>query len=220
MSYQGHYENSGLQKHSIGDIYPYSVVVIDRAVGKGFGVCEGRNLITGEVVCAISYNNNGPAGSFESAHRVAEHACRKAKELDDLAKATDDLAKVLNDFADHASAESAKPAQTEELTVCRLIVPIVRNSDGCRHTAEKWELLRHYFCDVFGGYTCREVHGGWRDENGRIIQDASIEFEAAGDAAAVKNLTDHASDIAGMFDQVCVYVAIGATAKLYYRPIA
>jgi hypothetical protein len=209
MSRTGHAGNSGLQSHSVGDIYPYSIVVIDRAVGAGYGVCQGRNLITGEVVCNVQYNNNGPAGSFESAHRTAEFICADRKGRDDDAA-----------FAAALDAELAQPAQSAELTVCRLILPIVRNSDGAPHSAELWDFVKHYFCDVFGGFTNRSVVGGWRGPDGKIICDSSIEFEAAGDAAAVKNLTDRAADIAVAFDQICVYVAVGATAKLYYRPLA
>lgn len=203
MSYLGHHENSGLQKHSVGEIYPYSIVIVER---NGCGVCEGRNLITGEKVCAFSYNNSGCAGSFESAHRAAEAICAKCKASDDQAAAS-----VL---------QSAQPVQSAELTVCRLILPIVRNSDGGAHSDGLWDFVKHYFCDVFGGFTARSVTGGWRGPDGKIICDSSIEFEAAGDAAAVANLTSRASEIAGLFDQICVYVAIGATAKLYYRPLA
>ena len=202
-----HAGNSGLQAHSIGELYPYSIVVIERGIGKGCGVCQGRNLITGEIVCSVVYNNNGPAGSFESAHRTAEHVVRDHIEQSRRA-----------DLAVAAFEQLSQPAQSEELTVCRLILPIVRNSDGQAHSDGQWDYIKHYFCDVFGGYTARHCQGGWRDENGRIISDASIEFEAAGSADAVANLTSRASDISALFDQICVYVAIGATARLYYRP--
>lgn len=203
----GHYENSGLQKHSVGDIYPWSIVVIERGIGKGCGVCQGRNLITGQIACNVVYNNNGPAGSFESAHRTAEFVVRDRIEQERLAG-----------LAAARDAALSQPVESAELVVCRLIVPIVRNSDGGAHSEAQWDFIKHYFCDVFGGFTSRSCQGAWRGPDGVIIHDSAIEFEAAGSPEAVANLTSRASDIAAAFDQICVYVAIGATAKLYYRP--
>lgn len=205
----GHAGISGLQNHSIGEIYPWSIVIIERGVGKGYGICQGRNLVTGEVCCEVPYNNNDAAGSFESAHRSAEFVCKAAIERDRL----EDSACC----GGPAKAQPKQPKQSEELTVCRLILPIVRGSDGSPHDPRLWEFVKSYFCNIFGGFTCRTCNGGWLNSDGCTVCDESIEFEAAGDAAAVASLVDGASDMAHKFDQGCIYIAIGATAKLYYR---
>jgi hypothetical protein len=201
MSRTGHAGNSGLQSHSVGELYPWSIVVID---SNGHGVCQGRNLITGEIICNVKYNDFGSSGSFESAHRTAEFLCADRKGSDDY------------DAAE--AAQSAQPAQSAELTVCRLIVPIVRDDNKLPHRNECYDYLHCLFCDVFGGFTIKNVRGAWKDDTGRPVYDDSVEYEAAGSAAAVKILTDRAAFLSDLFGQQCIYLVTGTIARLYYRP--
>jgi len=66
--------HAGLQSHSIGDIYPYSIV----GVGNGL---VGRNLLTGEDCGPLHYY--GPGGlDFSAAHRLATDDCLDALAAD------------------------------------------------------------------------------------------------------------------------------------------
>ena len=65
-----HHGSGGLQNHSIGDHYPWSIVVYSQP-GKG-GFCRAENLITGEVLSDHSYVSAARDGDFAAAHRRAE----------------------------------------------------------------------------------------------------------------------------------------------------
>jgi hypothetical protein len=71
----GHSEYSVLQGWSVGEIYPWSVVVIADNDG---GVCRAQNLITGEVAAETLFGWNNE-GSFESAHNYCEAHGRNEK---------------------------------------------------------------------------------------------------------------------------------------------
>lgn len=68
-----HYQNSGLQVHSLGELYPWSVVVYRSRYAR---YVRAENLVTGE--CGPKRYYNVPfCPQFENAHRLAELDARK-----------------------------------------------------------------------------------------------------------------------------------------------
>jgi hypothetical protein len=61
-------EHSGLQEHSVGDDYPWSIVVYKQP--RGVGYCQAKNLITGETRGRLWFGPNDRL--FIEAHRLAE----------------------------------------------------------------------------------------------------------------------------------------------------
>ena len=64
----GHRGQSGLQNHSIGDIYPWTIVIR----GHGPGVCYAQHCITDEKLLEFRFTKMGEGGDFKKAHRLAE----------------------------------------------------------------------------------------------------------------------------------------------------
>lgn len=67
-----HFADTGLQTHSIGELYPWTIVVHSRS-GLGHGYCRAENTITGEKQSQFGFGP-APAQSFETAHALAEQS--------------------------------------------------------------------------------------------------------------------------------------------------
>jgi hypothetical protein len=67
-----HYANGGLQTHSIGDIYPWSIVVL-KTPGKPDVQIQLTNRVTGEVKRSFLFGNAlDDFAGFHEAHAAAE----------------------------------------------------------------------------------------------------------------------------------------------------
>lgn len=59
---------SGLQSHSVSDIYPWTIVIR----GHGPGVCFAKHCLTGQELIHYRFQKMGEGGDFKEAHRLAE----------------------------------------------------------------------------------------------------------------------------------------------------
>lgn len=72
-----HYAESGLQEHSIGDIYPLSIVV-KKTPGRADGVCELTNLVTGRVLKVCHFGHYlDPFVDFQEVHEYLESVAKQ-----------------------------------------------------------------------------------------------------------------------------------------------
>lgn len=67
QAHTGHLGNSGLQRHSVGEIYPWTIMI----VGDN---CQAFHCITGEKGPMHPFTNFGD--SFKAAHALAEEDVR------------------------------------------------------------------------------------------------------------------------------------------------
>ncbi len=72
--YAGHRSNSGIQNHSCGDIFPYTIRIRGNDV---FGYCEAV-APDGEVLASHIFVNKSRVATFQQAHAEAEADARKA----------------------------------------------------------------------------------------------------------------------------------------------
>lgn len=139
----GHAGNSGLQRHSIGDSYPFSVVVIDNAI-TGQGRCEIRNLISGEIIAAVSYSN--PAG-FAYANEIAEQS-----------------AIALRQAADKQAATVAA-VPSPRLWECMVLIPLQPTTNNFANGV--YGEFRQWLASRYTGWTIGETRRGvWFDSQG------------------------------------------------------
>ena len=77
-AHSGHLDDSGVQRHSCGELYPWSIKVIGgEKPGEGF--CQAWHTGTGEELTAWAFTKHGPAfgSTFKQAHSSAEREARR-----------------------------------------------------------------------------------------------------------------------------------------------
>jgi hypothetical protein len=182
----------GLQKHSIGETYPFSIVIVECAEN-GRGYCVARNLISGETLTRYDYDKNFE-NSFERAHRAAEFQAAEGKALLQL----------------------EQPAKPQTLREFRVLVPELRDSDKTAQppiALHSWRL----WLSGFGGFTSHTVEGAWADENQELIYDRSQAYYIAVPRDREEQFLKSLGHWARVFDQQCLYVAeVSPAAQLVY----
>lgn len=198
----------GLQAHSIGELYPWSIVVIDNAA-ENRGYCVARNLTTGKTLTRREYDSSPAASegeSFELAHALAESDARKAIAAENRDRITPADVALLAELG-----VSSSPAA--ELSEYVITIPVVRDDNKLAHAIELWASWEKYLLDTFGGFTdCGRVDGAWRASNGEIIADTSRRYSVAIPDARV--LLDAIPLWASRFGQQCLYVVETGRARL------
>lgn len=192
-----HHEKSGLQSWSIGETYPFCIMVRGSAV-------ECYNALTGENVGGSFAFDGFADDSFELAHRAAEEIAQAAK-ADQVER--DQLDAKLR-------AERSQPM--EEYT---FLVPLNRDDNKQPHAASLWTQLHHTLLERFGGYTATksgcELSGVWKSDDGDVIFDSSVEFRVA--VASPGVLMELLPRLAADFGQQCIYVKQSSpAARLVY----
>lgn len=174
--------HGGLQQHSIGEAYPYAVVIIDNAAG-GFGYAVARNLITGETLQRHDYRGD-IAGSFDRANNAAENDARRAATRD-------------RDAAELSARRAAElpVAFAPELWECRFLLPA---GDAATE-------LTHWLLSAYGGFTRGpDVSGVWRDpQSGEVYSDETREIRIA--VASPHQLRSDLAQWVSRLGQICLY---------------
>lgn len=106
----------------------------------------------------------------------------------------------------------------------RFLIPVKEDRDlgsGKPHAAQLWRWLHEVLRERFGGFTASvaAVRGSWKDaETGQFVEDESRQYAIAlqrSDALQLRMFL--AEEVAPVFVQKCIYLAVGPDAELVWN---
>lgn len=203
-----HAGNSGLQRHSIGEAYPYAVKLIENAAA-GVGVFVCWHAITGREVSRHSFALGNDA-AFDIANAAAgddaKHAAQRDRET-----AAAIAAEVAADLAQELSPVAP-------LWQCTVLLPAVPQEYG----AELYPRFNAWLLSSYGGFTLGgEGRGVWRDPNGgQVYRDNVTTLYVA--VPNPREFADRLRHWVREFRQLCLYFAYptGEVELLYPAEVA
>jgi len=218
--YTGHNdEHVGLQEHSIGSDYPWTI-----------SAKHGTNGISYYPWHTIS-GEHGPRFHVDdcqstSAYKLAELWIRNRK-IDDSQR--DEPIQPIHTWKDSTAERSiswnkqTEPEpyvfdesdelsldliDVEPLAEYTFLIPLVRDSDRREHDKRANDWLASKLYKTFGGYTLAgTVRGTWKDSNGNELYDDSTVYRVAIEPNLVYKLRRIIESCKIVFDQQTVYVA-------------
>ncbi len=97
------------------------------------------------------------------------------------------------------------------LIECCFLIPLARDTDRAEHDLRSWHDLQARLLEIAGGFTGPETcRGAWKDENARVIVDASHAYRVALDPHRVPELRSLLVQATEQFDQKAIYLAVGS----------
>jgi len=207
-------EHGGLQNHSIGSVYPWTISAKHGSTGIRY---YGWNTISGE---------QGPCFSVDdcqstSAHKLAE-LWIQARIADEQARSTErnaiqPISTWDNPSAERSIAWNVPPVERNVPPVERLheytfLIPVKRDSDRKDHEIEAYTWLAERLFAEFGGYSLAgNVVGTWEDSHGERIDDISTVYRVAIKRERFPVLRAIVDDCKARFDQQTVYLVRTST---------
>ena len=195
--YTGHNdEHVGLQDHSIGSDYPWTI-----------SAKHGTNGISYYPWHTIS-GEHGPRFNVDdcqstSAYKLAELWIRNRK-IDDSQREPEPEPYVI----DESDELSLDLIDVEPLAEYTFLIPLVRDSYRREHGQRANDWLASKLYKTFGGYTLAgTVRGTWKDSNGNELFDDSTVYRVAIEPKLVYKLRRIIESCKIVFDQRTVYVA-------------
>jgi len=220
MATRHHSKHIGLQNHSVGELYPWSVVRIgDR--------CEQpRQLVSGET---------GPEfplldfGDGVSAYQQAEKWIRERiaseqadsgsagkyvdgmRELGELAYSPD--GSIVDSVLANHYDWPAEPVFVEY----RFLLPI-EFANGQFVPASQFSKLESKLVDTFGGYSKQAgIVGQWVDDSGLLFSDTSIQYSIGIEPRLLGLLETIVEQACTDWQQACVYLAKSSESVKFIR---
>lgn len=205
-------QHSGLQDHSVGELYPWSIVQI------GDQFVQARHGITGE---------QGPEFTMESmdsrhAYKLAEHWV-KDKLASSLA-----MAKHAESIVAFQANQACEPDAMQALVELRdkrddvvdewkhgvklaeysFIVPRQDNSGNYFPTSE-FDAIEHKLLAAFYGFSRLDIYGEWVDDGGNKFDDISYQYSVAFKStnANIDKLLQIVAYVKTRFDQEKIYIS-------------
>jgi len=192
--------HSGLQCHSIGSDYPWTISAKHGSTGIRY---YPWNTVTGEHGPQFHVNDSQSA----SAYKLAELWIRQRK-IDELrANETALVDKRAN--VERLATEHVESCSVESLVEYTFLVPVVRDSDRREHDQRANDWLAHKLYRAFGGYSIGgRVTGTWKDSNGIELSDDSVVYRVAIPRSDVFKLRRIVESCKIVFDQQTIYMAV------------
>lgn len=193
MATQHHKQHVGLQNHSVGPLYPWSVVRIgDR--------CEQpRQLVSGELGPEFPLGQEFGKSAYVWATDWIRERVSKAEVFDNYGE--ESAGKYVD--AQRELGELAY-SPSESLTEYTFLIPDSGN-------VAKFHALETELLEKFGGYTSQLASGVWLSSSGEAVSDDSIRYSVAikpNQLASLRELVERACQ---QWQQACVYFAKSAT---------
>ena len=192
MSTQHNDKHVGLQNHSVGDYYPWSIVRI------GDKYWQPRQLVSGE---------HGPKFSLSvNAYRDAENwIVYRVRQDSDHGKYVN-TQRELSELSYSPGSPKSDNNENSNLVEYSFLLPSCNNSGETYHTAQ-WQNLESKLVDQFGGYTRQAGFSGqWVNDNGVTLSDILVRYSVACELADYPALRKLVLQACVDWGQACVYL--------------
>lgn len=183
-------KHAGLQEHSVGELYPWSIKQVGDKYCQAFHAVNGEKLAIVPMITLSSSqaylrceelirirlesDKQESAGQYVDVHRELSEL-----QLDSFEQELDELEQKRNDSYDTEAKLSVIVAvqdawqRGEKLVEYSFLIPIET------HTSY-WVGLEKNLLQAYGGYTKQTgVSGGWKDANGKTVLDDSVRYSVA-----------------------------------------
>ena len=100
--------------------------------------------------------------------------------------------------------------------MARLEIVVPRNfNDGTPVSSAAFDALDQFFAEEFGGYSRREISGGWKDpQTGQIMKDQSFEYIVNSPLINKRIINELATTIKSYWEQNAVYFTLDGQSKI------
>lgn len=180
--------HKGLQNHSIGDAYPWTISAVDTSKGLYW---YAWNCVSGEKLDRwVTYR----CAALELKKHLQGESMSYAEDLADL----------------QLSASNSQPEpEPEPLVEYTFLIPSVRDDNRQFHANGKWQWLNDKLHLRFGGFTTAGiVCGSWQDSKGKTIYDKSRVYRVAIPTSRLNELLDVLELCKFTFCQQTIYLAL------------